>query len=309
MERVLKHADRLRETTKVPVMDSILPEIFVRRDHAGSVGHIDRLLRTGHLRRILPGVYTWTTVEDSFELRARAVWLWDPNAIFLGCAAARLTWWPECNVDTILVTGTRSRRPRPWLRVTSKVVPDDLVSDVGGARVADPALSVLEMASGGDGNVICEALRRGASTLASVQSALERIRYSNGNAIRRTLLWESRDEPWSPLEREAHTLLRGAGIAGWRTNYPVRTVIGKCFVDVALVAEMIAVELDGWEHHSKREAFDADRVRWNALTVAGWEVLHFTHRTLDELLPTVQRRLRHHAHPPVLVRHRHVAGP
>ena len=135
------------------------------------------------------------------------------------------------------------------------------------------------------------------------------MRYSNGNAIRRILPRESRDEPWSPLEREAHILLRTARVRGWRTNHPVLTSIGRCYVDVALVAERIAIELDGWEHHSGRVSFDTDRLRWNALTMAGWEVLHFTHRTLDELLPTVQRRLRHQAHPRVLVRNRHVDGP
>lgn len=128
-------------------MDNALPSVFARRDHRAAIGHIDHLLRAGHLKSVLPGVYAWTRCEDSFELRAHAVWLWDRNAVFLGSAAARLTWWPECRVGTILVSGTRSRQPRPWLVVTSKRIPDALVTDLHGARVATPALSVLEMIS------------------------------------------------------------------------------------------------------------------------------------------------------------------
>ncbi len=288
--------------TKVSGMNAYLPPIFARRDHPTLIGHIDHLLRRGHLRRVLPGVYTWSGIEDSFATRTEAVALWDPNAIFLGHAAARLTWWPQCRSETILVSGTRSRCPRPWLRVTTKAVPENLVIDVGRARTANPALSVLEMTSAGDGNAICEALRRGASTLAQVNGALDQIKFSNGNTVRRILLHESRDSPWSPLEREAHTMLRAAHITGWRTNYPVSTNMGRCFVDVAMVVERIAIELDGWEHHSQRAAFDSDRLRWNALTLAGWEVLHFTHRTLDQLVPTVEQRVRECARRPNRVR-------
>ncbi len=290
-------------------MNSPLPRIFARKDHPTSIGHIDHLLHKGHLRRILPGVYTWSGVEDSFATRAEAVWLWDPNAIFLGHAAAKLTWWPQCRIETILVTGTRARCPQPWLRVTTKAIPEHLVIDVGRARAANPALSVLEMTSTGDGNAICEALRRGVSTLAQVNGALEQMKYSNGNAMRRVLLHESRDAPWSPLEREAHTLLRAARISGWHTNYPVSTNVGRCFVDVALVVERIAIELDGWEHHSQRGAFDSDRLRWNALTVARWEVLHFTHRTLDQLVPTVEQRVRDRTRRPIQVRNSGRLGP
>lgn len=257
-----------------------LPAVFARKDHLPHLGHVNHLRRTGQVRTLLPGVYCWTAVEDTFEVRAQAVALWDPS------------WWPNHPAELILVSGSHARAPRPWLHVTSKKVPDDLVREFEMIRLADPALAVLEMMAGGDGNAICEALRRGATTLARMQNALKVVRWANGNTMRRRLLHESRDEPWSPLEREAHKLLRTAHIMGWRTNHPVRTARGKFFIDVALVAQHIAVELDGWEFHGGKDAFHADRERWNSLTLSGWEVLHFTHRTLDTMVPTLRKMLR-----------------
>jgi len=41
-------------------------------------------------------------------------------------------------------------------------------------------------------------------------------------------------------------LLRETGITGWRTNYPV----GGYKVDVAFPRQKVAIEVDGWAHHS-----------------------------------------------------------
>lgn len=273
-------------------MQPFLPAVFARKDHLAHLGHINHLRETGQVRTLLPGVYCWAAVEDSFELRAEAVTLWDPKAVFLGATAARLSWWPTHPDDTLVVSGTHARMPRPWLHITSRKVPEDLVAHFEMIKLADPALAVLDMVASGDGNAICEALRRGATTLSRMQNALKVVRWANGNTMRRRLLHESRDEPWSPLEREAHILLRAAGITGWRTNHRVRTSSGNLYIDVALVAERIAVELDGWEFHGTKDAFHADRQRWNSLALAGWDVLHFTHRTLPTMIPTIKKILR-----------------
>lgn len=273
-------------------MDAHFPAVFARRDHLFELGPLNHLRRTGRLRTLLPGVYCWAEMEDSFELRAEAVTLWDPAAVFLGSAAARLSWWPTHPEPTILVSGTRARAPRPWLKVSAKKVPTDHVAEFNMIRIADPALAVLEMLSFGDPHAICEALRRGATTMAHLNNALKHILWADGNVARRQLLRAARDEPWSPLELDAHQSLRSAGIRGWSTNHLVRTPAGKLYVDVAFVERRIAVELDGWEHHGTRGAFHADRERWNALTLEGWQVLHFTYRTLDTLIPTLTRALR-----------------
>jgi very-short-patch-repair endonuclease len=38
----------------------------------------------------------------------------------------------------------------------------------------------------------------------------------------------------------------------------------------------VAIEFDGWAHHSDVERFRADRQKGNALVRAGWRLLRFT---------------------------------
>ena len=48
-------------------------------------------------------------------------------------------------------------------------------------------------------------------------------------------------------------------------------------IDIALEAEKIAIEIDGWQYHGKfKSAHEADRERQNHLAVSGWLVLRFT---------------------------------
>ncbi|HEX6311583.1 MAG TPA: DUF559 domain-containing protein, partial [Acidimicrobiia bacterium] len=58
-------------------------------------------------------------------------------------------------------------------------------------------------------------------------------------------------------------------------------------IDLAYPDAMVAIEIDGWDTHRSRSAFDADRARANDLVVAGWRVLRFTSSTTDGEAVTV----------------------
>ncbi len=47
-------------------------------------------------------------------------------------------------------------------------------------------------------------------------------------------------------------------------------------VDACWPEQRLAVELDGWDAHRSRLAFQQDRERGNALEAAGWTLLRFT---------------------------------
>lgn len=47
-------------------------------------------------------------------------------------------------------------------------------------------------------------------------------------------------------------------------------------VDACWPQQRLVVELDGWDGHSTRRAFQEDRERGNALELAGWRLLRFT---------------------------------
>lgn len=47
-------------------------------------------------------------------------------------------------------------------------------------------------------------------------------------------------------------------------------------IDIAFPEAMLAIEIDGWQHHGKTlDAFKIDRKRQNLLVVHGWRVLRF----------------------------------
>jgi very-short-patch-repair endonuclease len=51
-------------------------------------------------------------------------------------------------------------------------------------------------------------------------------------------------------------------------------------IDFAIPDRKLAIEIDGYEPHSRREVFEDDRARQNQLVAAGWTVLRFTRRQL-----------------------------
>jgi very-short-patch-repair endonuclease len=63
-----------------------------------------------------------------------------------------------------------------------------------------------------------------------------------------------------------------------------RVILGarRCRIDLAYPDLMLAIEVDGWEHHRSRTTFDEDRARANDLVVAGWNVLRFTSTMTNE---------------------------
>jgi very-short-patch-repair endonuclease len=97
-------------------------------------------------------------------------------------------------------------------------------------------------------------------------------------------------------ERRLHRLLRTHGITGWMANYPVfvrGALIAR--LDVAFLAQRLAIEVDGFAYHRDRNRFQRDRTRQNALVNLGWTVLRFTWQDIttrpDLLIATVRSAL------------------
>lgn len=73
-------------------------------------------------------------------------------------------------------------------------------------------------------------------------------------------------------------LIRGAGLPAPRTNYPVAGFSADfCWPDQRLI-----VEVDGYPFHSARAAFERDHRRDIVHKNAGYEVLRFTARQLEQ---------------------------
>ena len=85
------------------------------------------------------------------------------------------------------------------------------------------------------------------------------------------------DEGRSPLEIRFAAFVRDYDLPS-----PVQNadVLGH-EVDALWPAAKLVVELDSWEHHGHRAAFERDRIRDPKLLIAGYRTVRVTHRRLD----------------------------
>ena len=260
-------------------------------DHPGLRHQLQYLQRRRLLRPLCPGHLVRAGTEDDPDLRIRVVSAWHPDGVLLGAAAARASFAPDIAVPVIVMATTRKRRSPAGVRLVRWQVPDEHVAEHHGLRHTRPALTALDLARDDDGATIDEVLRRGLATLAHLHRALRATPYRLGNPVRRFLVDDSRDEPWSPAERLAHRILRAAGITGWSTNLRVSLPQGRHgFIDIAFDHLGIAIEIDGHGHHGhteNRAQFEQDRWKRSSIAADGWTVLQLTYRQLTEQLDWV----------------------
>jgi very-short-patch-repair endonuclease len=72
----------------------------------------------------------------------------------------------------------------------------------------------------------------------------------------------------------------------------VNVRVGPDTVDFLYPAHRLIVEVDGWEGHRMRSAFEEDRARDARLTVLGYTVIRFTWRRLTDDPPGVAATVR-----------------
>ena len=269
-----------------PTLDALFDTSPVFARSTDLAGIIDYALRLGEIEAVLPGVYARKGHTAFVDVRIKALRLYEPTAVLLAATAARASFMPTLPVEDVTAAVSRKLRQQAGFRLIRRTVPQDWVTGNDGARLVKPALAALE--AGAD--VVDYALRQGAITLPELEAAYEATKRWRGHADRRRLLEESSDNPWSAAEREFHRLLRTAGITDWRGNYRV----GDHPVDVAFVAQRLAIEIDGKAYHGDAN-FEKDRWQQNALVLAGWRVLRFTWAMIekhpDRVIETVRKAL------------------
>jgi hypothetical protein len=124
-----------------------------------------------------------------------------------------------------------------------------------------------------------EAERSNRLDVRAIEAVLERTRGRNGpghGRIRAALAELARAGTTvtrSRLEDQFLLLLDAQGLPRPLTNqWTTAMEVDACWPQARLV-----VELDGWDAHHTRQAFQRDRTRSNDLQAEGWTVLRFTH--------------------------------
>jgi very-short-patch-repair endonuclease len=232
--------------------------------------------RSGHWRRCGPGVYFVgdRPFTDSSRIRA-GVWGYGQLAVASGLAAAYWHGLTKFAPDIVEVTVPRDSNGRrhDGTRVRRRDLKMEDVVERGGLRVTALSLTVIEAAvrDRGGAKLMDSALQRRVD-LRELWRAHLRNKGRYGSPAARRLLAAAQDGARSEAERLLIRLLRSAKITGWKTNYPV----AGYRVDVGFPKQKVALEVDGFAFHSTSEDFHHDRIRQNAIALAGWQVLRFT---------------------------------
>ena len=254
---------------------------------------VSRRVHSGKWRRISPGVYFVDDrpFTDPARIRA-AVWSYGEQASASGMAAA---WWHALthfapNVVEVTVPLNSHGRCHDGCRVRRRdLKPADIV-EVRGMRVTEVALTVVEAAVRPRRNVkLFDAALQRRVDLPSLWQAHVRNKGRYGSPAARMLLQVAADGAHSQAERILIQLLKAARITGWKANYPV----AGYKVDVGFPNQKVALEVDGLAFHTDSDDFHQDRIRQNAIALAGWQVLRFTWLDVTEYPERVIAEIRH----------------
>ncbi len=250
----------------------------------------DRIAR-GHLTRLHRGVY----VVGHRQLRPQAhtsaaVLAVGPGAVASHRDAAWLHGLRPGNHRRADVTTPRrgaASSDRIVVHRTTVLHADD-VTEVDGIPVTTVARTLVDLAGIVPVDHLAKALSEAERTLLldvhALETAMERTRHraGPGHARLRTVLADHAahgvEHDRSKLERLFAALVRDAGLPRPRLNHWIEEVE----VDAVWPQERVAVELDSWQFHRHRRAFQRDREKANVLTAAGWTVLRFTYRDVTE---------------------------
>jgi very-short-patch-repair endonuclease len=242
--------------------------------------------RTGRLHRLYRGMYA----VGHGTLDARGHWM----AAVLACgdgavlshrSAAALWGIRSTRAERVEVAvpslAGRRRRARLLVRRLSHL-PASEVTRHDRIPVTTPARTLLDLAAilarPELERVVDESERLGLFALRAVEAVLARSSGRPGTRSLAEMLAHWREPPLtrSELERRFLALCR-------RHDLPrplVNQVVGPYEVDFVWPDAGLIVEVDGFQYHGTRTAFETDRARDVELKLMGYEVMRFTHRQI-----------------------------
>jgi very-short-patch-repair endonuclease len=249
-------------------------------------GAIQHQLKLARLHRLYPGVYAVGHTRLTLEAR----WLAAVRACGESATLSHRTGATSWDVmraigGAIHVTVVGSRRPKPGIvlhQVRSLDPRDRTVRD--GIPVTSLARTFLDLAETESGQVLRrawdEAERQQLLDVRAVRQLCERSTGRRGLKPLLALLTDATEAPHTRRELEAlfFELCRAE-----RLPLPACNVLVHGYeVDAFWAAHRLIVELDSWEFHRGRRAFERDRERDAVLQAAGYRIIRITWRKLTQ---------------------------
>ena len=262
-------------------------------------GAIATRLRRYRLLRLHRGVYAVGHLALVPLAREMAAVLACGPGSFVSHRSAAVVWHlvREKSDDQVDVTvASMGRGARDGLRIhRSRLLSGHDVQHFRGLPVASPARALIDFAEEASDRelerAVHEALTRNLVNAAAITRASERFRGRRGAARLRRLI-AAADQPMltrSEAEERFLSLLR----AGELPSPEVNVLLDGYEVDFLWREQRLVVEVDGYQFHSSRRAFERDRRRDADLQAAGFSVLRLTWRqVVNEPYATIARTAR-----------------
>jgi very-short-patch-repair endonuclease len=248
---------------------------------------IDLRLRAGRLHPVHRGVYlVGHTTAPRYAREMAAVLACGPGSVLSHLSAAHV--WAllrcpahDCDVDVSVCGRNPGRKPGIRVHRVGKLAAADVHK---GARIpiTTPARTLLDLAASGtirDLERACaEAQARRLVGQREVVALLDRHRHGSGTAALRRMTDTDAAPPLtrSEAERRFLELVRAAQLPPPEVNVRV----GRHEVDFLWREPGVVVEVDGFDFHSSRAAFERDRLRDTELGALGYRVMRVTWRQI-----------------------------
>jgi len=248
-------------------------------------------LRTGRLHRMYPGVYSLAPRQ----LIPRQGW-WmaavlasGPEAVLSHHSAAALWLIRPNSRSRIDVTVPHPSRSSKAIRRHLSHVPEDERAVEEGIPVTSIHRTIFDLSATASADdviaMIKEAEYLNLWDRLSLWDLLDRYPAKRGSRNLHLSLKRITEEPSgrkrSRLEERFAPFLRRYNLPLPRFNDWILLEGKRYRADCHWPQRRLIVELDGWEGHSSRSAFQDDRARDRALKVAGYSVIHLTWAQLD----------------------------
>lgn len=258
-------------------------------------GAIAHRLKNGRLHERYAGVYrVGPDVGEPWADEMAAILYFGGYAVLSHRTAAALWGFIDTTPDGVSVTlAGRDARSRPGLTVhrTTHLDRRDLRLRDGLPATA-PARTLIDLAAVASDAELEEAMAiarmRGLASDREIELAIERAGPRAGVARIKRLLHGAGGEGFtrSRAERRMRTLLARASLPQPLVNAQLHGFT----VDFLWPREKLVLEVDGYQFHGDRRAFERDRRRDQILVAAGYRVIRITWRQLrDEPLAVLAR--------------------
>lgn len=259
---------------------------------------VDGRIARGALHRVHQGIYAVGHKRLTREGHYMAAVLACGDGAALSHRSAGAHWGITNYSGRIAVTATtRRRRANSSFSVSSPKLHPDEITCHDGIPTTTVARTIVDLAATHPAAVdraIREAEYRRLFDLTDLEHLLARYPTRKGSGRLRALLacfGEANAHTRSDLEERFLVLAGEAGLPLPDVNALVELPSGVIEADIVWRDRHLVVELDGWQAHGTRSAFERDRERDLALAAAGWRTVRVTWLGLSDGIPPDLLRL------------------